>query len=208
MSKSIINVFSALLFMYDIVCPEGDEDQFVLMARRLGFSGLVMCYSDAKLVPKVDFGFPVKFAVVCPPSKIHSVKSRGFLAFCRGSEKARESIERSADLVFGVEDERKDSVHFRRSGLNQVLARLMVRKDVRLGFSFADVLDVRGFRRSVLLGRMMQNVSFARKFRFHSVIGSFASHPLAMRAPDDLRAFFHVLGMTPQESLSALRSFI
>lgn len=183
--------------MIDFVRP-GSELPLKEMADRLGYKDLVFVYEKLPVNA-------ANAAVVCTPKKIRSVQDRRALAIVPGSAYAREAIERGADMIVDVEDDRKDSVHYRRSGLNQVLCRLAARKNVTVGFSFASIINAGGFDRAILLGRIRQNIMLCRKFGVKMCIASFAEDPLRMRAPADLRALFHVLGMHPAESLKALR---
>ena len=50
----------------------------------------------------------------------------------------------------------------------------------------------------------MQNIRFARKFKFELAIASFATSPDKMRSPHDLKAFLITLGMHPKESKESL----
>lgn len=193
--------------MNDIVFPGGNENEFIEMAKRLGYDSLVFVYEDKKKIRKFTSSFPVKTAILCPPKKIHGTNSAGHLSFVRGHGTAREAIERSAHCIFGIEDERRDSMHYRRSGLNQVLCKLANSKGVAVGFSFAEILNTRRWKRSLVLGRMMQNIRLCRKYKVKMLIGSFADDPMKMRSAHDLRSFFHVIGMHPSESLASFRFF-
>lgn len=100
----------------------------------------------------------------------------------------------------------RDFLHYRNSGLNDVLCKLAKKNSVAIGFSFSEVLNSQGINRSLMLGRMMQNVRFCRKFKVPMVLASFAFEGFEMRAPKDLISFGVVLGMTPDEARKALSS--
>ncbi|MFH1211073.1 MAG: RNase P subunit p30 family protein [archaeon] len=101
----------------------------------------------------------------------------------------------------------KDHLHSRNSGLNDVFCKLARKNGIGVGFSFADVLNSHGPERALMLGRMIQNVSFCRKFKVPMVLGSFAFEKSDMRPPKDLLSFGVMLGMTADEARKAL-SFI
>jgi hypothetical protein len=193
--------------MLDIVFPDNNEQEFIKLAKRLDYKGIIFIYDDKKKVKKLTSDFPFKQAVLCPPTKIRPIQDAGLLAVCKGSEKARESIERAADMVFAVEDERKDSLHYRRSGLNQVLCKFAKSKNVAIGLDFNSILTSRKSYRALIMGRMMQNIVLCRKYKVKMVIASFAKTPYQMRSPQDIRAFFHVLGMQQGEAKQAFSSF-
>ncbi|RLE46380.1 hypothetical protein DRJ22_02075 [Candidatus Woesearchaeota archaeon] len=189
--------------MIDVVFPRNNEGAFVDMACKLGFDSLVFVYDSLDFRKISSKKVNVFYALLLPPEKIGVARSRRVLAFYKGGSRAREAIERSFDVVFSVEDDpRPDHLHFRNSGLNHVLCRIAHKNNVRLGFSFSEVLN--SVNRHVLLGRIMQNIRFCRKFKVHMIVASFARSPFEMRSFFELRAFFETLGMTSKESASAL----
>lgn len=98
----------------------------------------------------------------------------------------------------------EDKVHFRRSGLNQVLAKLAEKNDVAIGFGFSFVLNAKGVERGKVIGRMKQNVRICRKSKTKMVVCSYANNVKEMRGAKDLLAFARVIGMTPGEAKKAL----
>ncbi len=107
------------------------------------------------------------------------------------------------DIMFGFEEsERKDTMHQRYSGLNNVLCELAFRNKVQIAFSFNSILN--SAQRSVLFGRMMQNISLCRKYKVKTLIGSFAKQPSEMRSAKDLQSVFITLGMHPAEAKESM----
>ena len=92
---------------------------------------------------------------------------------------------------------RRDFMHHRDSGLNQVLCNLAKKNNVAIGFSFSVILNARN--RGKLMGRMMQNIKLCRKYKIPIVIGTFARNKWELRNEADIQAFFKVLGMTGKE---------
>lgn len=97
-----------------------------------------------------------------------------------------------------------DKVHYRRSGLNQVLAKLAKQNDVAIGFGFSFVLNAKGVDRGKVIGRMKQNVRICRKSKTKMIVCSYANSVKEMRGAKDLLAFARVIGMTPGEAKKAL----
>ena len=97
-----------------------------------------------------------------------------------------------------------DKVHFRRSGLNQVLAKLAEKNDVAIGFGFSFVLNANGIERGKIIGSMKQNVRICRKSKTKIVVCSYANNVKEMRGAKDLLAFARVIGMTPGEAKKSL----
>jgi RNase P/RNase MRP subunit p30 len=195
--------------MIDIVFPEKNEQEFFEMAKKLGYTGLVLVYNSpaaAKSAPKAPAGLHVKSAVLSDARKAYQLRSQGTLTFVQCSDQDRAVLERgSADVLFGAEGTQpKDYMHQRGSGLNHVMCELARKNKVAIGFSFAKVLEAVGSQRAQLLGRISQNIILCRKYKVKAVIGSFAKDPWKMRSPHDLASFFTVLGMHPSESKKAL----
>lgn len=97
-----------------------------------------------------------------------------------------------------------DKVHYRKSGLNQVLAKLAKQNDVAIGFGFSFILNLNGVELGQMIGRMKQNVRICRKSKTKMVVCSYASNVKEMRGAKDLLAFANVIGMTPGEAKKAL----
>ncbi len=97
-----------------------------------------------------------------------------------------------------------DKVHYRVSGLNQVLAKLAKTNDVAIGFGFSFVLNANGVERARILGRMRQNVKICSKVGTKMVVCSYANNLKEMRGAKDLLAFARLIGMSGDESKNAL----
>lgn len=119
-------------------------------------------------------------------------------------KKNRKAVEdKNVDILMGPEKIRnRDFMHYRDSGLNQVLCRLARENKIRIGFNFNDVLKSED--RKNILGRMIQNVRLCRKFRVKMVLISGAKNELEMRASRDLISFGICIGMSPGEAKQAL----
>jgi RNase P/RNase MRP subunit p30 len=89
----------------------------------------------------------------------------------------------------------KDKVHYRVSGLNQVLAKLALTNDVAIGFGFSFVLNSIGVERARILGRMRQNVRICQKIGTKMLVCSYANNVKEMRGSKDLLAFARLIGM-------------
>lgn len=96
------------------------------------------------------------------------------------------------------EGRRKDGLHARDSGLNQVLCSLARKNHVAIGFSLCSILHAN--EKAIIIGRIMQNIILCRKYKVEIVIGSFAKDQSDLRNEKDIQAFFRVLGMTGKET--------
>ena len=113
--------------------------------------------------------------------------------------KNRKAVEnKNIDILLSPEKTRKqDFMHYRDSGLNQVLCKLAYKNKVAIGFNFDDVLDSRD--RASVLGKMMQNVKLCRKYNARMVIVSDKD-----RSKQELVSFSICMGMTPGEAGKAM----
>ena len=185
--------------MQDIVFPQGNEQDFITLAKRLGFTGLVFVYKNKSDFSKNLFA---RNALLVKPEAVKGAKLAKILTVCTAS---REALERGADIVFGFETTYgKDKTHYRESGLNQVLCRIATDQGTRIGFCAEAILEASGQARTTLLGRLMQNIFLCRKFKTPVCIASFATKPENMRAPAELVPLFKDLGMDIGTAKSAL----
>ena len=87
---------------------------------------------------------------------------------------------------------RKDFFNQRLSGLDHILCKLAHDNDISIGFSLNLLLNSE--YRSIILGRMMQNINLCKKFKVKTLIASFARNPYEMRSHYDMESLFNILG--------------
>jgi hypothetical protein len=172
----------------DIAIPEGNEEELLSMAKRLGITELMLLYPAVSIAQKNKQNGWQSGVITDSPNEIRKAKQQGVFVASRNNEIA--VLEASPDFIFGIETlEHKDSLHYRKSGLNQVLCALMERKNVAYGVSFSLLLHASGRQRGAILGRARQNVALCRKFKVKTGIYSFAKDPYDLRSRKDLDAF-------------------
>ena len=177
---------------WDIVFPKNNETEFISLAKKLGYHGLVFCYQKLpEKLPKAEF----------PLTLVELGKQKGMLRIARADDRLRSAIEmKQADLFYDVETvTKKDYLHHRGSGLNHVLATLLHKKGSGIAFAFSMLLHADLGRRAQLIGRIQQNIMLCRKYDVPMVVASFAGRPYEMRSPHDLTALFKDVGMHPKE---------
>jgi len=199
------------MLMIDIVFPDKNEKDFIELAERIGYSGLVLVYSNKGDVPdinKFETKLKLKTALLAPQKKIQSARTKSKLVFTKAVEDNRFAFEKSRpDMVFALEEAQpRDFMHQRGSGLNHIMCRFAKENDVKLGFSFTSILNSSGMSRAQIIGRMQQNIKLCRKYKCKIVIASFAEDPFEMRSPKDLMAFFVEIGMHQKEAKDALKN--
>ena len=165
----------------DIVFQNGNEREFIEMAKKLGYSQVFFIYQFGKPIPEQLQGSAVEVhrGVLAELKNLQKAGRTAHFVLFRGSE--RQVFERGiAKLAFDIEDTPKaDSLHYRNSGFNNVLSQLAHDKNVDIGFSFSSILN--SGQRAKLMGRMSQNIRLCRKYEAGMKIASFAKTPYGMR---------------------------
>jgi|GEM_PF-1033764 len=97
------------------------------------------------------------------------------------------------DIIIGMEQIfEKDSLHFVRGGLDQILCTFAKDKNKTFGFSFADILN--NSNRPQLLRRIMFNLSLCQKYKVPIMFSNFSTDISEMRSAKDLAAMERVMG--------------
>lgn len=191
--------------MIDFVIPNGNEEQFILMAIKLGYDSLCFVYDKEVDISKYkNDKIKVYYGIIHNDKNKYRIKPDFVLA--QSSEQDRSLIEqKKANIIFGFEESAKrDKMHQRFSGLNQVFAQMMHDKGIAYGIDFNTILKSGAAARAQILGRIKQNIVLMRKYKLKTVLASFASNPFEMRSPHDMASFAVSLGMHPKEAKDAL----
>jgi|SRR3989344_2315219 len=183
----------------DIVRPALDtETSFINMARRLGYNGICFLYDEKsnpfsriKLIKSKIEKFQIYSAVISKKPKTSEFD------FVFSDNNSQRNIKSGIDILFDIEDV-SDSMHQRRSGLNQVLCKMMSKYNVAYGINLSSIFNHQN--RAQHLGRIMQNIMLCKKYGVEMVFGSFAKNPIEMRNSDDLESLLRILGVSSSKS--------
>lgn len=174
--------------MKDIILPNNNEESMIDMAIKLGVKELILVYTDANVKKikderiKLQYGYIIKEKEF---NKLNSFKKHFDFIFAHSSRQAFEN--KNIDFIFNMElDYYKDSTHHRNSGLNQVLCKLAKENEITLCINFNNLLNAKN--KPLILGRILQNIRFMKKYKNKFLIASFASSPFEMRNPKDIEA--------------------
>lgn len=128
-------------------------------------------------------------------NKAKEAKRKKLLAVCEveDEKKIRLVLEKvPVDIIMGMEKIfRKDSVHFPKSGLDQVLCKIAAEQGKAFGFSFSEILKAKD--RPTLLRRVMFNLKLCQKYNVKVVFSNFSLDKWEMRSAKDLEAFQRIL---------------
>lgn len=121
-----------------------------------------------------------------------------------GGKDNRKLVEnKNIDILLNPEkSSNKDNLHYRNSGLDQVVCKSLNKNKIAIGFSFSELLNSNNI--SELIGRIRQNVKLCRKYKVRMIVASFAKNKYEMRDVKDLLAFCRVIGMIGKEANDAL----
>jgi RNase P/RNase MRP subunit p30 len=175
--------------MIDIVMPKDNEDAMIAMAKRLHVKELIFLYTEMQSLPRSkpkDDSITIKTGYLVKDSefnKIQRYKQAVDYLFAQPSRQAFET--KAIDYVFDMEiQERKDSMHHRNSGLNQVLCTLAKKNNITICINFNNLLKANN--KGLILGRMLQNITLFKKYKNAYLIASFARSEWEMRNPKDM----------------------
>jgi len=187
--------------MQDIIFPKNNEQEFIQTAKALKTRELCFIYSYEKnnkekkeILKELQKQTKIKLNFGILAQKKDIQKAKQISNFVITPESDQSIFEKSRpNLIFNLELlPQKDKMHYRNSGLNQVLCNLAKENNIQIGFSFSTILNSKN--RVQLLGRIAQNLKLCKKYKLQTIIASFAQNPSEMRNLDDLKALQSLLG--------------
>lgn len=185
----------------DIVLPQNNEKEFIKVAGRLGTESLVFAYyfnSQKDFEEKKKEILQIKevkaeIGVILDEKNISKLHLNDEYVLSRNPSKSLVEHKKTYIFYDFEAQDRNDFLHHRNSGLNQVLCQEIKEKGKMIGFSFSLLLNAQ--KKGVILGRMQQNVRFAKKYKLNTVVTSFAKKPFEMRSKYELEAFRKNIGL-------------
>ncbi len=83
----------------------------------------------------------------------------------------------------------KDNLHYRSSGLDQVLCKIMNKNEISLG------ITLNALNNYIEIGRVMQNIRLCRKYKVKILVFSFAENKYDIKSRIDIESLLKTLGM-------------
>ena len=199
----------------DIALPKNNEFEFIEIASKLGIKKLFFLYDfneydEKKLIKKLDSlnnkKISIEFGFIVNEKNFKKAAAKSKFLAAKSSDKDRIFIEsKKIKLIYGFEDaNKKDYIHQRASGLNQVLCEIARQNNVTVGFSYSSLLNKPNQITSLLMGRMMQNIILCRKYKVNTIIASFSDEPFGLRAHHDIASMFNLFGMNDKNIRNSL----
>ncbi len=128
-----------------------------------------------------------------------SIKRNYFNIVIGGNEIINRKIveNKNVQLLLDSEPDEEDFMHYRNSGLNQVLIKLAKKNNVSIGFSFNKILKSDNKEKAKLFGKIMQNIRLCNKYKVKMNIINFIKDESDERNIKDLKDLGLTLGMLP-----------
>jgi RNase P/RNase MRP subunit p30 len=187
--------------MQDIVIPNKNENKFIEIADKLGYDELIFLYK-LKDFKKKEFksNIKIKQGILVYDKEIKKAQHKSNIVIVK-TINSRGIVESNKNITLkSLEtDKSKDFMHQRRSNFNQVIAKLATKNKIKIAFSFNDLLNATEPKRSIILGRLKENIKLVRKYKNQAIIASFATTPYEMRSRLDLKSFFSNLGLNSSQ---------
>lgn len=170
---------------FDVCLPNNNEEEFLQIAQKLGIAKLIFLYP---FKDKKDFENKKNKAqkLRCEAGLIvddsNFKKTQGLTPYLFAKNPSRDIIEfEQIKYLYAFEiSDKKDFMHHKNSGLNQVLLKIIKEKDKTLCFSINELIKSK--QPQTVMGRMMQNARFAKKYEVNTTVLSFATTPFELRA--------------------------
>jgi RNase P/RNase MRP subunit p30 len=172
----------------DILMPKGNEEELLRQAEALGFTEIMFLYGILQKKPLVPKNSAIKCRQGVFITNINEASKAkpDELVFAPSSREFFENNKVTHIILF-EDSSQKDSFHQKKSELDEAVCKIAKEKNKTIIFNTQKADDV------VWLGRMLQDAKLCRKYKLKTIVASFASTPMRMRAPKDLDAMKRML---------------
>lgn len=125
------------------------------------------------------------------------VKKNYFNIIIGGNEVInRKAVEtKNVNMLLDAEPDSEDFMHFKNSGLNQVLVKLAKKNEIAIGFSVDNLLKRED--KVNMLGKIMQNVMLCNKYKIKMYIVNFIKDKNEELNSNDLKSLGLTVGILP-----------
>lgn len=194
----------------DIVTPKNNEEGFIEIASKLGIKKLYFLY-EFDVPNKPDLinnknNIEIKTGFIVTQKNLNRAAQHSRLLAAKSSDSDRMLIEsKKIKIIYGLEEShKKDRMHQRASGLNHIMCELTKKNNVAVGFSYSSLFSKNPETASLIMGRMMQNISLCQKYKVKTIIASFSENPFEMRSSHDIISLFTLFGMDSRDIRGSL----
>ncbi|MBT4648230.1 hypothetical protein HN827_07515 [archaeon] len=194
----------------EICYPKNNEGEFIEIAKKLGIKNLIMIYSDYQtLLKNKNKNIKNKLKLFYGLESSKTIKNRidiGINIIISPSCTRGDIENKFINLHYNFENILgKDKIHFRRSGINQVIANILLQKNKIVGVSVQNLLDLSKQKK---LGRIKQNFKILRKYNVPIYMSSFANKRYNLRSLSCINSLGKTLGLTDQQIIKGNEKLI
>ena len=202
MKKPFYTLKQTLPFMYtDMVCPNGNEDEFCRTLKKVGFSTVIFLYDKTQNIPSEK-----AIQLIGKKHNLRTFKIQAKNLSEPHSNLRAEINNNNTKLIINfMPTAYKEFIHQRNSGLNHILCKEAAAKNKFLCISLSELLCTRGYRQALLFGRCIQNIRLAKKYKLGLIIASLARFPHQVRSIQDVISLFYLLGLNKSMARQALQ---
>lgn len=171
----------------EVICPKKHEEEYVKILSKLGTEKVLFLYEkEPKTLENLEKTYDIEiFTGLIDTNKPHNI------VFKKGN---RHNVEnRSVPYLYGFESfSNNDHMHYRKSGMNQVIAKLLKERDKYYVIPVENILT--SPEPQILLGRIELNLKMARKYGFNVIIAGMNTDPKLLRAKEEYKSLIRSLG--------------
>ncbi|MFP4567932.1 MAG: hypothetical protein ACLFN8_03225 [Candidatus Woesearchaeota archaeon] len=178
----------------DICIPQGNEQTFLDIAQRLGTKSILFLYEPKHEIKKEELE---KLKEKNPNIKINTAHiilkntNKQGMNFAKANLQTLEN--KYITHIYDLESlEEKDNHHYRRSGMNQAIAKKIKEQDKTIIIALEQIITNKEPHK--LIGRVQQNLELIRKYTLKVAIASMAEKPENIRPAKEIQALIKTLG--------------
>ena len=181
---------------FDLLVPDGNERELASRAAELGWEKVIFLkeFKDSQEIKQYAHLKGLLIKTKKDLNKIRKLKQ--FVDAVVVISDSTEAFNRAAvetkgvDYIFNLASSMgRDHTHYRRGGVNQVIAKLMRDNNIKYGVSFSRFLSLEQRPRIALLGRWIFNSKVFKKYNVPIEVFSLASDVADIRSMNSLASF-------------------
>jgi RNase P/RNase MRP subunit p30 len=178
----------------DICIPEGNEQEYIEIARKLETTSLLFLYEPKKQPTKEELK---KIQEKNPDMNITTANLIMKNTNKQGMNFAKANIQtlenKHITHVYDLESlEEKDNHHYRRSGMNQAIAKKIKEQEKTIIIATEQLITNREPHK--IIGRIQQNLELIKKYDLKTAIATMATKPENLRAKEEIKSLIKTLG--------------
>jgi RNase P/RNase MRP subunit p30 len=182
-------------YVSDFIKPKNNESALINRCKILNFKEIVLFYDIKNIKDNYetikDDKINIKHGTIINENisinklrKLNSKDNIVTINYLKIYNNFKEIIENSKNVyVYNFEFlERIDYIHQRNSGLNHVLIKIMKENNIKPVFNFSEYIKEDNKTKSIILGRLKQNIKLFKKNKINYKIYSFANNTTEIKS--------------------------